>query len=163
MKLAQLFVVSVFSIAPVLGVAETLELSPSGYGLIQFGQPLRVAEVNLNETAIPKMRESACDFITFKRYPKIRFMVEDGIVTRGDAIAGVRNSAKVSIGMSLTKVKALHPRIRIEPHKYDDEGHYLILESSDGRAAILFEEGGGKVTGIRAGKKPSIEYVEGCL
>jgi hypothetical protein len=65
---------------------------------------------------------------------------------------GVRNSARVSIGMSLARVKALHPRMRIEPHKYDDEGHYLILDSSDGSSAILFEEGGGKVTDIRAGK-----------
>lgn len=144
-------------------MAETPELSPSGYGLIQFGQPLKVAEVNLNETAMPKKREAGCDFVTFKKYPKIRFMVEDGIVTRGDAKAGVRNSARVSIGMSLARVKALHPRIRVEPHKYDNEGHYLILDSADGSSAILFEEGGGKVSDIRAGKKPSVEYVEGCL
>lgn len=163
MKLARLFVVSVFSVAPVLVLAKTPELSASGYGLIQFGQALKVAEVNLNGTAMPKDRESGCDFVTFKKYAKIRFMVEDGIVTRGDAKAGVRNSARVSIGMSLARVKALHPKIRIEPHKYEDEGHYLILESSDGSSAILFEEVGGKVTDIRAGKKPSVEYVEGCL
>jgi hypothetical protein len=163
MKLARLFVVSVFSVAPVLVMAKTPELSPSGYGLIQFGQPLKVAEVNLNGTAMPKKRELVCDFVTFKKYPKIRFLVEDGIMTRGDAKAGVRNSARVSIGMSLGRVKALHPGIRIKPHKYDDEGHYLILDSSDGSAAILFEEIGGKVTDIRAGKKPSVEYVEGCL
>jgi hypothetical protein len=90
-------------------------------------------------------------------------MVENGVVTRGDAKAAVRNSARVSVGMSLARVKALHPKIRIEPHKYDDEGHYLILDSSDGSSAILFEEGGGKVTDIRAGKKPSVKYVEGCL
>jgi hypothetical protein len=60
-------------------------------------------------------------------------------------------------------VKALHPKIRIEPHKYEDEGHYLILDSSDGNSAILFEEVDDRVTDIRAGKKPSVEYVEGCL
>ena len=163
MKLAQLLVVSVFSVAPVLVMAETTVLSPSGYGLIQFGQPLKVTEVNLNETALPKNREPGCDFVKFKKYPQIHFMVEDGVVTRGDAKAGVRNSAMVSVGMSLARVKTLHPRIRIEPHKYDDEGHYLILDSSDGSSAILFEESGGKVTDIRAGKKPSVEYVEGCL
>jgi hypothetical protein len=117
----------------------------------------------LNETALPTERESGCDFVKFKKYPQIRFMVEDGVVTRGDAKAGVRNSARVSVGMSLARVKALHLRIRIEPHKYDDEGHYLILDTSDGNSAILFEEGSGKVTDIRAGKKPSVEYVEGCL
>jgi hypothetical protein len=43
-KLARLFVVSVFSVSPVLVMAEVPVLSPSGYGLIQFGQPLKVAE-----------------------------------------------------------------------------------------------------------------------
>jgi hypothetical protein len=163
MKLARLFVVAVLSITPVLVMAETAVLSASGYGAIQFGQSLKVVEANLKETALPKKREPGCDFVKFKKYPQIRFMVEDGIVTRGDAEAGVRNSAQVNVGMSLAKVKALHPRIRIEPHKYDDNGHYLILHSTDGSAAILFEEGSGKVTDIRAGKKPSVEYVEGCL
>lgn len=163
MKLARLFVVAVLSITPVLVMAETAVLSASGYGAIQFGQSLEVVEANLKETALPKKREPGCDFVKFKKYPQILFMVEDGIVTRGDAKAGVRNSAKVNVGMSLAKVKALHPRIRIEPHKYDDNGHYLILDSTDGSAAILFEEGSGKVTDIRAGKKPSVEYVEGCL
>lgn len=163
MWLARLFVVAVFSITPVLVMAETPVLSASGYGLIQFGQPLKAVEEKLKETAFPKKREPGCDFIKFKRYPQIRFMVEDGIVTRGDAKAGVRNSGRVNVGMSLARVKVLHPGIRIEPHKYDDKGHYLILDSADGSSAILFEEGGGKVTDIRAGKKPSVEYVEGCL
>lgn len=144
-------------------MAEAPVLSTSGYGPIQFGQPLKVVEATLKETALPKKREPDCDFIKFKSYPQIRFMVEDGIVTRGDAKAGVRNSAKVNVGMSLARVKGLHPGIRIEPHKYDDNGHYLILDSADGSSAVLFEEGGGKVTEIRAGKKPAVEYVEGCL
>jgi hypothetical protein len=163
MWLARLFVVSVLSVMPVLVMAETPLLSASGYGPIQFGQPLEVVEANLKETALPKKREPGCDFVKFKKYPQIRFMVEDGTVTRGDAQAGVRNRAKVHVGMSLARVKALHPGIRVEPHKYDDKGHYLILDSADGSSAILFEEGGGKVTDIRAGKKPSVEYVEGCL
>ena len=65
--------------------------------------------------------------------------------------------------MTLDKVRAMHPSVKIEPHKYDENGHYLILEANDGRAAIVLEEGGGKVTDIRAGLKPSVEYVERCL
>ena len=159
---AQLFFVSVLSVTSISVMAETPVLSPSGYGRIQFGQPLKIVEANLNDTALPKKREPRCDFVKFKKYPQIHFMVKDGIVTRGDANAGVRNSAKVNVGMSFGKVKALHPGIRIEPHKYEDKGHYLILDSADGGSAILFEEVGGKVTDIRAGKKPSVEYVEGC-
>jgi hypothetical protein len=163
MKLARLYLIPLLLAVPVWVLAETPMLSPSGFGVVQFGQPLKVAEANLSETALPKKREAGCDFVKFKKYPQMRFMVEDGVVTRGDATAGVRNSAGVNVGMSLARVKALHPRVRIEPHQYDEKGHYLILDSVDGSSAILFEEGGGKVTDIRAGKKPSVEYVEGCL
>ena len=162
MKRALFIVVSAFAVVPALAVAEIPVLSHSRYGLVEFGQPHKVAEEKLKETASPKKRDPGCDFVKFKKYPQMRFMVEDGIVTRGDANAGVRNSARVTVGMSLAKVKALHSGIRIEPHKYDDKGHYLILDSADGSYAMLFEEGGGKVTDIRAGKKPSVEYVEGC-
>jgi len=163
MKLALISVASVFALPPALAIAETPVLSPFGYGLIQFGQPINVVEAHLNETALPKKRDSGCDFVKFKKYPRIRFMVEEGVVTRGDANAGVRNSAKVTVGMPLARVKAMHPKLRIELHKYDGQGHYLILDSPDGGSAILFEESRGKVTRIRAGKKPSVEYVEGCL
>lgn len=163
MKLALLFVAAVFAGPPALAIAETPVLSPFGYGPIRFGQTLDVVEANLNETALPKKRESGCAFVKFAKYPQIRFMVEEGIVTRGDANAGLGNSARVSVGMSLASVKAMHPKIRIELHKYDDNGHYLILDSPDGSSAIVFEESAGKVTAVRAGKKPSVEYVEGCL
>jgi hypothetical protein len=33
----------------------------------------------------------------------------------------------------------------------------------DGKRAILFEESDGKVTDVRAGVEPSVEYVEGYL
>jgi hypothetical protein len=61
------------------------------------------------------------------------------------------------------KVKTMHPNVAIAPHKYDDEGHYLNLSTDDNRAAIVLEESKGKVTDVRAGVKPSAEYVEGCL
>lgn len=163
MRFASLFVIGMFAVLPALAKTETPVLSPSGYGLVQFGQPLESVEKNLGEAASPKERESACDFVTFRKYPRIRFMVEEGIVTRADAKAGVRNSAKIGVGSSLARVQAMHPGIRIMPHKYDDKGHYLILDSTDGSAAVLFEVSGGKVTHVRAGKKPSVEYVEGCL
>jgi hypothetical protein len=163
MKLAGLFVVAAFAVPPALAMAETPVLSPFGYGPIQFGQPLEAAEPNLNETALPKKRKPACDFVKFARYPRIRFMVEEGIVTRADAKAGIRNSAEIGAESSLATIRAMHPGIRIVPHKYDDEGHYLILDSPDGGSAILFEERKGKLAGVRAGEKPSVEYVEGCL
>ena len=56
----------------------------------------------------------------------------------------------------------MHPKVEVRPHKYDDSGHYLILDATGGREALVFEESDGKVTAIRAGLKPAVEYVEGC-
>ena len=142
--------------------AGSLVLSDRGYGDVQFGAKLRDAEARMNQKAEPQKRDAGCSFVAFKRYPHILFMVEQGVVTRADAKPKIRNSAGVRVGTSLDRVRSLHPGIRVEPHKYDYEGHYLVLPSSDERAALLFEESKGRITAVRAGIKPSVEYVEGC-
>lgn len=163
MKLSSLFVVAAMFTVPALSMAQVEILSPFGYGQIQFGQPIKLVEARLHQTALPVTREFSCDFVRFKKYPNIRWMVEDGIITRADVMGNIKNSASVSLGMPVSKVKALHPHVRIEAHQYDGQGHNLFLDSPDGGSAILLEESNGKVTNIRAGKKPSVEYVEGCL
>jgi len=90
-------------------------------------------------------------------------MVENGIVTRMDAAPSVKNSADITVGEPMSSVTRRLPNIIVEPHKYDDSGHYLILKSSDSKSAIVAEESQGKVTDIRAGVIPSVQYVEGCL
>ena len=152
----------IFSL-PVLSMAQEEVLTPFGFGEIQFGQPIKLVEARLHQTAFPVKREISSDFVRFKKYPNIRWMVEDGIITRADVMGNIKNSASVSLGMPVSKVKALHPHVRIEAHQYDGQGHYLVLDSPDGGFAILFEESNGNVTDVRAGKKPSVEYVEDCL
>ena len=90
-------------------------------------------------------------------------MVEDGIVTRADVASNIPNSSGVRIGMRLSEVKRRFPNVNVEPHKYDKHGHYLSLPTADGKAALLFEEGEGRVTDVRAGLFPSVAYVERCL
>jgi hypothetical protein len=75
----------------------------------------------------------------------------------------IHNNIQIRFGTSMEEVKRRYPTVEVEPHKYDDTGHYLIFKSKDGKHAILFEVGGGKVTDTRAGVEPSVEYVEGCL
>lgn len=163
MKASQLLkVVALFSVSA-FSMAQKEVLTPFSYGEIRFGQPIEIAEARMHETAFPLRRELACDFVRFKKYPNIRWMVEDGIVTRADVMGDIKNSASVSLGMPVSKVKALHPHVRIEAHQYDGQGHNLVLDSPDGGSAILLEVSNGKVTNIRAGKKPSVEYPEGCL
>jgi len=138
-------------------------LSPRGYGDIQFGAQLADVESRLKEGAEPRNREFGCDFVQFKKYPGVHFMVEDGIVTRADVAPNIPNSSGVRIGTRLSEVKRRFPEVKVEPHKYVEHGHYLSLPTADGKAALLFEEDDGRVTDVRAGLFPSVAYVEGCL
>lgn len=129
---------------------------------MQFGAQLRDLESRLNERAKPRKREFACDFVRFNKYPGVYFMVENGIVTRADVAPNIPNASGVRIGMPLSAVKRRFPGIKVEPHKYDEHGHYLSLPTADGKAALVFEESNGRVTKVRAGLFPSVAYVEGC-
>jgi hypothetical protein len=45
---------------------------------------LKTIENKIGEKAKGETGDKECDFITFKKYLGIKFMVEDGIVTRAD-------------------------------------------------------------------------------
>ena len=143
---------------------DRLVLTDESYGIVHFGGKLTEVEKRLKERAKRKTGKQGCDFVTFKKYRGLKFMVEKGIVTRADVTnPSIPNALGIKFGTTLDEVKRRYPRVMVEPHQYDPTGHYLIFRSKDGKRAIVFEEGNGKITGVRAGKEPSVEYVEGCL
>jgi hypothetical protein len=137
-------------------------LTLDGFGEVKFGSKLLKVEKALGEKSVRENNEAGCDYVTFKQYPGVRFMVEDGIVTRADANKSITNSLEITIGTPLEDVKKKFPAVRIEPHQYDPTGHYLIFKNKAGTKAIVMDEGEGKVTDIRGGLEPAVEYVEGC-
>lgn len=140
-------------------------LSAAGYGAIKFGAKLSDVEKLVSEhvAAPTDDDEAACRYVQLKAYPEANFMVEQGVITRADVSAKAKNNLNISVGTRLKNVRAKHPSAHIEPHHYDPSGHYVIFKSDDGKTAIAMEEGGGKITDIRGGLEPSVEYVEGCL
>lgn len=89
-------------------------------------------------------------------------MVESDILTRAETKPGVLNSLGIEHGMSIEEAQKRAPQLRVTPHKYDPNGHYLRLESPDRKRAIVMETKGDKIDEIRAGLEPSVSYVEGC-
>jgi len=143
---------------------DRIVLTDQSYGIVLFGGKLVEVEKKLAEKAKGHSGDQGCDFVTFKKYPGIKFMVEKGIVTRADVTdSSILNVRSIKIGTTLDEVKRRYPKVIVEPHQYDPAGHYLIFKSTDGKRAIVFEEGEGKITDVRAGVEPSVEYVEGCL
>lgn len=138
-------------------------LSAEGIGKIRFGMTLAQAEQAVGAKAErPTPFDPACSMVRFAALPKLRFMVESDKVTRADAEVGVENAVGVAIGDTLDKVREKHPAAEVSMHKYDKNGHYVTFPSADGRAAIILEESGGKVTKVRAGLQPAVAYVETC-
>jgi hypothetical protein len=140
-----------------------MRLSAEGIGAIRFGMTLAEAEQAAGgKASLPEPFDQACSMVRFPALPKLRFMVEDDIVTRADADRGVDNAAGIAVGDSLAQLRSRHPGAEVSVHKYDANGHYVTLKSADGRAAIILEESGGKVTKVRAGLLPAVAYVETC-
>lgn len=138
-------------------------LTDQSYGLITYGNKIEDIEDKLG-TAKRQNSNYDCDYVTFEKYPGIKFMIEKGIVTRADVINEIiPNALGINISMTFSDVLKKHPAVIIEPHQYTPRGHYLIFKSSDGKRAYVFEEVGGKITQVRAGLEPSVQYVEGCL
>ena len=150
------------TLVALVAVAAELILTFDSYGPVVFGTRLSDVEKKLGEKAERETGEPACNYLTFKRYPNVTFMVENGFITRADVGKDVPNAFGIKIGTSLADVKKRFPNVIVEPHQYDPKGHYLILKNADRKKAIVMEEGDGKVTDVRGGLIPSAQYVEGC-
>lgn len=114
-------------------------------------------------------KEYGCYYINFKGYQRqLGFMVSGGKITRVDVWdSGISTLSGAKVGDSEERIKQLYgDKIKVEPHKYTDKGHYLIYtpkDKNDQNYRVIFETDGSKVTQLRAGLIPDVEAVEGCL
>ena len=108
-----------------------------------------------------------CDYASVPGLPRgVSVMVEDGVVGRVDVLEGtVATSAGARIGDTEATIKKLYAGlVTVSPHKYTD-GHYLTVVpklQADSAFRIVFETDGARVLQYRGGRRPQVEYVEGC-
>lgn len=151
----------------------TLTLRHDGIGPLRVGMTAAEARAALGHLRLIQFDPAApadpmaCGHAMSVRLPEgVRIMMEGARVVRVEVDSGtVRTAEGARIGDSEDRIKQLYPgRVTVHPHKYTD-GHYLQVrpEGPDARTHLLiFETDGRVVERFRGGRRPQVEYVEGC-
>lgn len=144
-------------------------VTEQGLGPLHAGMTYQQAAAVVPGQFAPPATDASetCVYASWDSAPAgIRVMVDGGTVGRVDVVEGTTaTAAGVRIGDTESRVDSLYPgRVRRLPHKYTD-GRYLIVLAQaplDTMLRLVFETDGARVTSYRAGRFPSVEYVEGC-
>ena len=156
------------SARPAVAAPAALVVTERGIGPLQAGMTLAEGRAALGGALVvlPGSDTTGCDYVDWRGGPPgVRVMIEGGRIARVDVTAPpVATADGARVGDTEARVQALYPgRVAVTPHKYE-EGHYLTVTpaSGDTSVAIVFEAVKGQVTRYRAGRRPQVEYVEGC-
>jgi hypothetical protein len=131
---------------------------------VRIGMTLAAAAAVLGAPFEPSTEQGEC---IYRRHP----VVPAGVLFMqiGDRIAridvrsfSVRTDRGVGPGDSEAFVRDAYGTALVSsPHKYTNDGRYLIL-APDPAHRLVFETEGGWVTRYRLGRVPEVEWVEGC-
>jgi hypothetical protein len=136
-------------------------------GPVRIGMTVPQAQKALHFKLTENLEEPGgdgdCHYVDGKpRLSGVRFMVISGTIQRIDVDdRAYRTTLGAHVGMTEDEIKRLYPAVRVDPHQYDEDGHYLIVDHE--RFSLLFETDGKVVTEIRAGLREPVGYVEGCV
>lgn len=145
-------------------------VSPRGLGPIQAGISRR--ELLAAIGAPPEKRTDsvrACEYAGIPESPltgAVAVMLVNDTVVRVDIdSASVATRWGDRVGDAEDSVMARHANhVRVESHKYTGpQGHYLIVTAAeDSVHRLIFETDGRRITRYRAGRRPEVDWVEGC-
>ncbi len=149
-------------------LTEKWKLSLNSIGPIQVGMSVEEAE----KAAGIKLTQSynkECSYVRPEGNDyDLLFIVTDNRIARIDVReeSRITTGSGIGIGDADEQIQALYPgQIKVTPHKYDPKGEYLTFvpkNSSEADYRIVFETKRNRVTSVRAGKLPEVEWVEGC-
>ena len=148
--------------------AEDWRITSAGYGPAKIGMSVAEASKALGMKLVAEgpVDNPECHYL--RPEPAIDglwFMVSNDRVVRIEVNApSIKTRSGLGVGDSEAHVKqVLGSAVEVTPHKYvAPNGNYLTLWTSNHKAAVRFETLQGKVTSFYAGRKPEVEYVEGC-
>jgi hypothetical protein len=151
------------------GRTSSVQVSESGVGPLRAGMTLAQGEAALRTSlAAPAGMDSAqCRFVAWSGSPPgLRLMIENNVIVRVDVdSATIQTVQGARVGDTEDRIQSLYSgRVAVGPHKYT-KGHYLTVtpaDPADSAFRLIFETDGQRVVRYHAGKRPQVEYVEGC-
>jgi hypothetical protein len=146
-------------------------VTPERMGTIRFGMGLSDlrAHVGVPLDFDRPGDDDACAYVTPALLPAgaSLMIVDMRYVARADVrTAGVATAEGIRVGNTEEDVRTAYgERVRSMPHKYDTGGRYLVVDAAaDTTRALVFEvDSAGTIQRYRAGLRPAVLWVEGCL
>lgn len=139
-----------------------------GLGKVKIGATaMEIASALGEPLPPPKVAEVSCRYMRPTSLPAgVGIMLVNDSVARIDIdSAGIQTSEGAGVGEDETRVVEIYrDRVTVTPHKYTGPtGHYLTVSPiGDSSRRIIFETDGHRVTKYRVGRRPAVEWVEGC-
>ncbi len=138
------------------------------FGRVRLGIPLTQVARDLGEAITVRSDEyNQCAYARPQALPSgTSLMVLRDTVVRVDVnSSNIATAEGIRVGDTEVRVLERYAgRIRSQPHKYTN-GHYLVVTptaAQDTAFRIIFETDGSRVLMLRAGRRPAVEWVEGC-
>lgn len=145
-------------------------LTLRGLGPIKVGMTLAEARKALSDPLKLEYAGSEdCFYTTPSNMPEgIALMVTDDRISRIEISSpAYATLSGARVGQTQEQVMALYDgKLKKTRHTYIEEGFYLTFvpkDVEDQQYRMVFDTDGKHVLGIRAGKLPEVEFVEGCL
>ena len=155
---------TVAGVAAAVAVAlpSSAKLTASGLGPIKLGMTVAQAEAAGKRAITFEGGDANAGCATAALGSKIYGLFSKGRLARIYVSArGYATRTNIRVGDSQRKVVARYGRaLTRSPHKYVRGGFYFKL--TVGNRRLVFDTDGKRVTQMSSGRKPEIDYVEGC-
>lgn len=156
------------SLTALLLLGASWHLTPDGWGPVRIGMSRAQVERSIGAKleGEPLEDEQSCiEMAPVGPDTGVWFMFEDFKLSRisvGDP-SKVTTPRGIGVGASADQVRRVYPRIKAEPHYYEDKpSEYLTFWTVPNKRGVRFETSSKRqVQAIHAGTA-SIQYVEGC-
>jgi hypothetical protein len=145
-------------------------VTPRGIGALRAGMTFSEANDALGGALVVPANEDTtnCAYLRWRGGPPgVLVMMDLHRIGRIDVdTSAIPTAEGARVGDTESRILNLYEgRVAVTPHKYVEGGHYLTVTPAapaDSAYRIVFETNEGRVTRYRAGRLPSVRYIEGC-